>query len=124
MAGGPCSGWSDVILVGTALLGLGGAPVPRGEPLPSFQQKERHSSGGWNPFIKRWTPAFAGVTLFWLGDPVLAGVTLFWLGRHYWGWVERLRQGANPYRHSSKRNVIPAEAGIHLQKDGPQPSLG
>ena len=86
--------------------------------------KERHSSGGWNPFIKRWTPAFAGVTLFWLGDPVLAGVTLFWLGRHYWGWVERLRQGANPYRHSSKRNVIPAEAGIHLQKDGPQPSLG
>ena len=74
----------------------------------------RHSSEGWNPFIKNWTPAFAGETLLWLGDLVLAGVTLFWLGRHYWGWVERLCQGANPYRHFSKRNVIPAEAGIHL----------
>ena len=36
---------------------------------------ERHASGGWHPFVKRWTPAFAGVTAFCRGGGVLAGAT-------------------------------------------------
>ena len=27
----------------------------------------RHASEGWHPFIKKWTPAFAGVTMSGLG---------------------------------------------------------
>ncbi|MDB9999354.1 hypothetical protein OAE16_02825, partial [Porticoccaceae bacterium] len=54
----------------------------------------RHASEGWHPFYnKSWTPAFAGVTAFGLGDAVWAGVTAFGLGDAVWAGVTFICSG-------------------------------